>query len=203
MGSCLSIENLPRMGTNLQHSLTLSRYNRVATEFYDILGKIGSGKNFSIFFKYSNFVITCLGTIGSMGAVYICSRKPRDDNGSISDGSFSNKSGKRERFAMKAINKALVESKMDVTLKEIREEIEYLKDLDHPYIVKCIETFENQHNIFIIMDLCKVKTLNCMVLSQNIRNIHFYLCQRGITYIQDNLTPNLKQLKFLVSFSLP
>ena len=102
-------------------------------------------------------------SVGSMGSVYFCSRKPRDDNSSLNDtiegasiGSHSNRGGRRERYAVKAMNKELLEAKMDVTIKEIRLEIDCLKELDHPYIVKCIETFDNPYNIFIVMDLCQV-----------------------------------------------
>ncbi len=103
---------------------------------------------------------------GGMGSVYACTRrKDSDDKGEASRQSLSIKSnGSRadEKYALKAINTSIVMKNMNVTLPNLRREIECLKDLDHPYIVKCIETFESSHgeNIFIIMVCINMTYLN-------------------------------------------
>lgn len=39
-------------------------------------------------------------------------------------------------------------------IDELRNEIEILRNLDHPNIVKAYEVFDNSHQIYIIMELC-------------------------------------------------
>ena len=55
-------------------------------------------------------------------------------------------------YAMKSIHLSRVTDKAFV--EELRNEIAVLKALDHPHIVRCIETFEHRHQIFIIMESC-------------------------------------------------
>lgn len=55
-------------------------------------------------------------------------------------------------YAMKSIHLSRVTD--IVFIEELRNEIEVLKALDHPHIVRCIETFEYRHQIFIIMESC-------------------------------------------------
>ena len=56
------------------------------------------------------------------------------------------------QYAMKSIHLDRVTDKN--FLAELRNEIAILKRLDHPHIVRAIETFEHRDQIFIIMDLC-------------------------------------------------
>ena len=39
-------------------------------------------------------------------------------------------------------------------VEELKNEVAILKKLDHPHIVKALETFEHRHQIFIVMELC-------------------------------------------------
>lgn len=55
-------------------------------------------------------------------------------------------------YAMKSIHLSRVTDKAFV--EELRNEVAVLKALDHPHIVRCIETFEHRHQIFIIMESC-------------------------------------------------
>lgn len=54
-------------------------------------------------------------------------------------------------YAMKSIHLSRVTS--DVFLEELKNEISILKSLDHPHIVKAIETFEYRNQIFVVMEL--------------------------------------------------
>lgn len=67
-----------------------------------------------------------------------------------SDGSRS--SGRQICYAMKSIHLNRVTDSEFVS--ELRNEISILKQLDHPHIVRAIETFEHRNQIFIVMELC-------------------------------------------------
>jgi hypothetical protein len=54
-------------------------------------------------------------------------------------------------YAMKSIHLSRVTN--DVFLEELKNEISILKSLDHPHIVKAIETFEYRNQIFVVMEL--------------------------------------------------
>jgi Protein kinase domain len=54
-------------------------------------------------------------------------------------------------YAMKSIHLSRVTDPAFV--EELRNEVAVLKALDHPHIVRCIETFEHRNQIFIIMEV--------------------------------------------------
>jgi calcium-dependent protein kinase len=56
-----------------------------------------------------------------------------------------------EVFALKVINLNKVEEEHHA---QLRSEIEILKSLDHPNIVKLFETFEHDNVLYMIMELC-------------------------------------------------
>lgn len=56
-----------------------------------------------------------------------------------------------EIYAMKSINLARINK---AQLKELRNEIRILRQLDHPNIVRLYETFEDKKAIYLIMELC-------------------------------------------------
>jgi serine/threonine protein kinase len=55
-------------------------------------------------------------------------------------------------YAMKSIHLSRVTDQR--FLQELKNEVAILRDLDHPHIVKAIETFEHRNQLFIIMELC-------------------------------------------------
>ncbi|CAM9900074.1 unnamed protein product [Choristocarpus tenellus] len=55
------------------------------------------------------------------------------------------------QYAMKAIQLSRISAKM---VQEMRNEIGILKRLDHPNIIRAIETFESKRRVFLIMKLC-------------------------------------------------
>jgi serine/threonine protein kinase len=55
-------------------------------------------------------------------------------------------------YAMKSIHLSRVTD--DAFVTELKNEIDILKKLDHPHIVRAIETFEHRNQIFIVMELC-------------------------------------------------
>ncbi|CAM9965868.1 unnamed protein product [Ectocarpus sp. 4 AP-2014] len=54
-------------------------------------------------------------------------------------------------YALKTIQLEKISSSM---LKEMRNEIEILKRLDHPNIIRAIETFESDKEVYLVMRLC-------------------------------------------------
>lgn len=55
-------------------------------------------------------------------------------------------------YAMKSIHLSRVTDNR--FLQELKNEVAILRSLDHPHIVKAIETFEHRNQLFIIMELC-------------------------------------------------
>ncbi|CAM9170181.1 unnamed protein product, partial [Phaeothamnion confervicola] len=54
-------------------------------------------------------------------------------------------------LALKTIQLARISDQM---IDEMRNEIEILKRLDHPNIIKAIETFESRRRVYLVMELC-------------------------------------------------
>merc|ERR1712238_263334 len=74
---------------------------------------------------------------------------------SNANSSQSNDSGERQRehlYAMKSIH--LSSAQDENFVMELQNEINILQKLDHPHIVKPIETFQYQSQIYIIMEVC-------------------------------------------------
>lgn len=55
-------------------------------------------------------------------------------------------------YAMKSIHLERVTD--EVFIKELKNEIDILRTLDHPHIVRAIETYEYKNQIFIVMEQC-------------------------------------------------
>lgn len=55
-------------------------------------------------------------------------------------------------YAMKSIHLSRVTDPTFV--EELKNEVAILRDLDHPHIVKAIETFEHRKQLFMVMELC-------------------------------------------------
>ena len=55
-------------------------------------------------------------------------------------------------YAMKSIHLSRVTDPAFV--EELRNEVRILRDVDHPHIVRPIETYEHRNQIFIVMELC-------------------------------------------------
>jgi serine/threonine protein kinase len=71
---------------------------------------------------------------------------------SLVSSSSSGSSDKEIIYAMKSIHLSMV-TQQDI-VDELRNEIKILRDLDHPNIVRAIETFEYKGKISIVMELC-------------------------------------------------
>jgi len=63
----------------------------------------------------------------------------------------SPKSSNQEVFALKQIMLDRISKEF---LDELRNEIDILRKMDHPNIIKAYETFERKHKIFIVMEYC-------------------------------------------------
>lgn len=65
----------------------------------------------------------------------------------------SNDSTYEMHYAMKSIH--LNRLKDEVYRLELRNEVEILKSLDHPHIVRPIETFEHHRQLYMVMEVCE------------------------------------------------
>lgn len=68
------------------------------------------------------------------------------------DGHGENTSRSKQVYAMKSIHLSRVEDPNFVA--ELLNEIHILRHMDHPHIVKPMETFKHNNQIFIVMELC-------------------------------------------------
>ncbi len=78
----------------------------------------------------------------------------KSDDGTSATGatSFSSSSSSSMVYAMKSIHLHCV--KDPTFVNELKNEIEVLKTLDHPHIIKIFETFDYNKQIFVVMELC-------------------------------------------------
>jgi len=89
--------------------------------------------------EFYNTAGVILGT-GMTGSVTVCTNKKT-----------------KVKYALKTLTKARV---MQDKLKQLREEIKIMTELDHPHILRLHECFENDDNIYLILDLCTGKNLD-------------------------------------------
>ena len=75
-----------------------------------------------------------------------------------------NKLSKLKR-AIKIIPKSMIEDE-----KRFRKEIDILRNLDHPHIIKLFETFEDTRNIYLVMELCEGGELFDKIVSKGCFN---------------------------------
>jgi serine/threonine protein kinase len=64
-----------------------------------------------------------------------------------------------EQVAIKILEKSKIKSKKD--LERIEKEIKYMKNLNHPNIVKIYEIFENEDNFYISIEYVSGGELYC------------------------------------------
>ncbi|GMH74892.1 hypothetical protein TrST_g665 [Triparma strigata] len=95
--------------------------------------------------------------LGSMGEVSIVQKK--SDSGSLRNLSVKDTS----LYACKTVAMLRMSSPQ---ITEFKNEIEILRDLDHPNIVQLYECFIHQHKIYLIMDLCKGGDIGERVLNE-------------------------------------
>jgi serine/threonine protein kinase len=85
------------------------------------------------------------------------------------------KKGTSERFAIKCIKKANVERD---DIKLLRREIQIMKQVDHPNILKLFEVFESEEEFFLVMELVDGK----------VRLFSLFLCLCSIFFCRSCLT---------------
>lgn len=79
-------------------------------------------------------------------------RSHSSDTGSDYINASSPRNQEKMMYAMKSIHLSRVTD--DKFVQELKNEVAILRNLDHPHIVKAIETFEHRNQLFIIMELC-------------------------------------------------
>lgn len=126
-------------------------------------------KDHDVYKDYS--VVRVLGE-GSMGSVIEARRKisfihhsARQDRskspssvarclfGMVS-GDYTKKAKRKDDDVTFAIKSIILDRITDDFLSELRNEIDILKTLDHPNVVRAYETFEHKRRIYIVMELC-------------------------------------------------
>lgn len=109
----------------------------------------------------------------------------------IGKGSFS----KIYRGKCKKTNKEIAIKKVSLShskkiKKLLKREIECMKDLDHPNIVKLIEVIEDSKYIYIILEYCKVgdlsKFLNKRSLKERIAKVFLRQIAQGLFYLRQH-----------------
>jgi len=76
----------------------------------------------------------------------------QDEHSNSATNTASSATGYQVFRAMKSIHLSRVTD--PVFVEELKNEIAILKKLDHPHIVKAMETYEHRNQIFIVMELC-------------------------------------------------
>ena len=79
--------------------------------------------------------------------------------------SASLRSDPNTKAAIKVINKM----KINLKVSEVEKEIQIMKKLDHPNIVKYIEYYENEYNCYIVMEQCSGIELT-EIIKKKVRN---------------------------------
>jgi hypothetical protein len=87
-------------------------------------------------------------------------------------------------YAMKSIHLSRVTG--ETFIAELKNEIQILKQLDHPFIVRPIETFEHRNQIFIVMELCGGGKLWLTIISKN----HVYIFANKFANISLRIASN-------------
>mmetsp|Transcript_54661 Transcript_54661/g.127841 ORF Transcript_54661/g.127841 Transcript_54661/m.127841 type:complete len:849 (-) Transcript_54661:79-2625(-) len=93
--------------------------------------------------KYQDYNMVNMVGEGRHGAVFIVQHKQSE-----------------QYYACKLLNKSHNE------VKNMRQEIEAMKRLDHPNIVRLFETLEDSENVFLLMELCHGGDLFSLITSQ-------------------------------------
>ena len=94
-----------------------------------------------------------------MGAVYVCTPKPHRVSIASSFRGVNSKGKVVTTYALKIMNYDKLSDKFGVSKAEILNEIDMLKELDHPFIVRLIESFEDRQHIYLVMERCFGKDL--------------------------------------------
>lgn len=105
---------------------------------------------------------------GSIGSVSLVRRKKGTEGGSaypkksamqkilgccssITEAVNDTPNSNAHLYAIKSIQLSLVQQ---IYLDELKNEIEVLRSLDHPNIVKAYEVYESRRNLFVVMEFC-------------------------------------------------
>ena len=76
-----------------------------------------------------------------------------------------------EERVLKVINK----SKSQMPAEELQLEIDTLKALDHPHIIRLFEYFEDYNNVYIVMETARGKCFILLVFHLVSFNYHVFL----------------------------
>lgn len=149
------------------------------------------------------------------------SLEPMDDNGTSSSSSavyipeFIGDAN-IPAYAMKSIHYNLIQDK--VFVDELRNEIAVLKTLDHPHVVRILETFDYNQQIFVVMEVCAggdlytrdpytedqaarivTAVLRAVAYMHERGVIHRDIKYENIMYVSDSPQANIKLIDFGLS----
>ncbi|EGG23958.1 putative protein serine/threonine kinase [Cavenderia fasciculata] len=116
---------------------------------------------------------------GTFSNVHLCSHKDHDS----------------KRFAIKVIDKSLVQMIASHTDLDVTTEVNILKSLKHPNIIQLHDHFETENNYYIVMEL-----LNGGELLYNIENNSSKQDQSSVNYTEDSARKIIKQIVHAIDF---
>jgi calcium-dependent protein kinase len=82
------------------------------------------------------------------GEIWLCQRKNTNYSGSNSSNQYDTP---QQTYAIKAIDKNFLSG---MFAKELQNEVDVLRQLDHPHIVRIYETYEDRSIIYLVMEYC-------------------------------------------------
>mmetsp|Transcript_3989 Transcript_3989/g.4621 ORF Transcript_3989/g.4621 Transcript_3989/m.4621 type:complete len:567 (-) Transcript_3989:194-1894(-) len=122
------------VGPNVTQNLFREQLNGQFNKHYTIEKQLGQG---------SMGAVSMIRKTGYNKSIQLSNRKITQGDPFLETGETS--------FALKEI---IMDRVSDEFMEELRNEIEILKTMDHPNIVKAYETFEESKHIYLVMELC-------------------------------------------------
>lgn len=162
MGACCAKQHrLPETDTDIQENLVRQQQTNKFNDIYEIVGEpLGTGAISTI--RKIRKKESAEG--GSSQRAFVKKKRRRENkryclkrihvkSNTATQDETSNTRRIHTYYALKEINKDKVKGAR--ALQYIRNEVEVLKSLDHPSIVKAFETFELDERLAIVMELCR------------------------------------------------
>jgi len=118
-------------------------------------------RNFDVYKKYKTLEVLGQGSMGSVSKVQIkegteggSAFNPKTKKGMPKQSSAMTLSQKRLKKVDYALKQIQLDKVSSVFLEELHNEIDILKGMDHPNIVKAHEVYNHKKQIYIILELC-------------------------------------------------
>lgn len=149
MGNCFAAEesvvSQEEKNNSLRRNMLRSRRDDDVYKYYEVIKNLGEGSLGAVSSARKKAVGGSAYTETKQFGIFTVKKKRKD-------GPLMSTSSEHQReYALKSIQLGRVSAEF---LDEMRNEIDILRTLDHPNIVKAYEVFETKRQIHIVMDLC-------------------------------------------------